>query len=883
MGTKHSNLDAWAYRLFRGGIRLAGLIAISVFVVVISAIDPPLVAAEEGTLVSDRTYIPTYEPKLAGNTPVIGQIFATGGDRGKYELTGITANFDNISLAHSFDLHAALHLVTNDHKPGKKFVDLEPSSPGNPVHDWRPTGVAVLDPGTRYMAVFRCSSGGVIAENCAGAGEGIGFSRGRADDDFALIPNGWTTADNLYIEDGNGNAETRRGSLGIGIQAQSAGAPYIVDNGVTMYELSASEAGGFPVRVKSDDTYGNGELIAVSVEFSEPVWVNSETTFRIQIGSSTRELVAAGGSNEEVIFATLIRSSDNDSNGVWIGNSAATLDHNPAHYITSRDDSPVNANWNHTSLGTQADHKVKGSAYRPKVTDVRVKSTPEYGDTYVRNEAIEIEARFNRAVRTSGHVSARINSEALGSNALRYAQYAEGSGSSRLVFRHLPFLDIDPDGIAIPSNALAKNGDVTMGVEGGGTIVGASRGLHARLDSRGKGEDGNHKIDVRKVGVPEVITSVNWGWEEDSPASESVEVDFHITADPGHFSEDHSLVLVLGWGHIGSSRFAIGLRTDVDKPGTDGSQGKGIIFNRWGTADTSNSSRTTGDGWTEVGDFGGPFISVRRTYDWGAGAYKVRIVQDGADDDADDAGGAGRWYAMWITDKSTGADTKLGSIKFPYSDDSAPLLRLRDNGFGSLIAIVGESSITGTNIPVLEAGMALPDASGDDGDEPNAAAVSYSLLGRGISNANVAYDAETGKVVMRVGGSTDKSTRGGTTLTGFETPELTAEFTRVPRSHNGSSDVVFRLIFSENPPLSYKTLRDHAFTVTGGSVKKASRVYTSSNQRWEIRVQPSSNDDVTVVLPATVNCWDTGAICTADGRELADGVEVTIPGPGSGS
>ena len=32
---------------------------------------------------------------------------------------------------------------------------------------------------------------------------------------------------------------------------------------------------------------------------------------------------------------------------------------------------------------------------------------------------------------------------------------------------------------------------------------------------------------------------------------------------------------------------------------------------------------------------------------------------------------------------------------------------------------------------------------------------------------------------------------------------------------------MFRLILSEDPPLSYKTLRDHAFTVTGGSVKKS--------------------------------------------------------------
>lgn len=677
-----------------------------------------------------------------------------------------------------------------------------------------------------------------------------------------------------------GNA-ARHGPTGIKIQSQNAGAPYIVNNGVRMYEVSPSESGGWPTRVKGDDTYGNGELLAVSVQFSESVVADYSMTFRVRIGSSTRDLSPVNTKDDTVIFATLIRSSDRDTDGIWIGDNTATLDHNDAGSITSTGASPLNANWTHSSLGTQSSHKVKGNAYRPKVTDVRIASTPQYGNTYVRNEAIKIEARFNRSVRTSGHVTARVDSEALGSNAQRYAQYAEGNGTSRLVFEYTPLLDIDPGGIAIPRNALAKNGDVIQGASGGGKIVGASGGLHAKLISGAKGENSNHRIDVRLVGVPEVIASVNWDWEEDSSASDELKIDFSINDDPGHFSEDHSLVLVMGWGHISDQRFAVGLRTDVDKPGTDGSQGKGIIFNRWGTTDTSSFSRTTGDGWTETGTLGGDFISVRRTFDWDTGNYSVRVAQDGEDDDADDAGGVGRWFGMWITDKSNGNETKMGSLKFPYTDGNAPSIRARGLGLGSLIAITGESAINATSIPVFEAALALPDDSA--GDEPNAATVNYSLLGRGIANANVSHDEDTGKLVMRVGGSTRKSTAGGTTLTGLETPPLTASYLRIPSSHNGSSQFVFRLHFSEELPLSYKTLRDRAFTVDGGRVVKAKRVYTSSNMRWEIRIQPESDADVTVVLPATTNCWDSGGICTADGRELSGPTTVTIPGPGAGN
>ena len=92
----------------------------------------------------------------------------------------------------------------------------------------------------------------------------------------------------------------------------------------------------------------------------------------------------------------------------------------------------------------------------------------------------------------------------------------------------------------------------------------------------------------------------------------------------------------------------------MDNPNTDGSESNGIVYNRWGTLDTEDCSRITGDGWTESGQLLGPFISIRRSFDWSQGNYSVRIAQDGADDNADANGGVGRWYGMWITDKPTG-------------------------------------------------------------------------------------------------------------------------------------------------------------------------------------------------------------------------------------
>ena len=108
---------------------------------------------------------------------------------------------------------------------------------------------------------------------------------------------------------------------------------------------------------------------------------------------------------------------------------------------------------------------------------------------------------------------------------------------------------------------------------------------------------------------------------------------------------------------------------------------------------------------------------------------------------------------------------------------------------------------------------------------------------------------------------------------------LTAEFLDTPESHDGQNAFIFELRFSEEFILSYKTLRDHAFTVTGGEVSKVRRLEAGKNVRWEITVQPSSNTAVTIALPITTDCTVQGAICTGDGRKLSSRVELTISGP----
>ena len=111
-------------------------------------------------------------------------------------------------------------------------------------------------------------------------------------------------------------------------------------------------------------------------------------------------------------------------------------------------------------------------------------------------------------------------------------------------------------------------------------------------------------------------------------------------------------------------------------------------------------------------------------------------------------------------------------------------------------------------------------------------------------------------------------------------PPLTAKFLGAPASHDGQTAFTFELRFSEEFPIGYTTLRDHEFTVAGGSVTKARRLEPPGNVRWEITVTPATEAVVTVELPPTTDCDNQGAVCTEDGRRLSNSLELVVSGPG---
>ena len=117
------------------------------------------------------------------------------------------------------------------------------------------------------------------------------------------------------------------------------------------------------------------------------------------------------------------------------------------------------------------------------------------------------------------------------------------------------------------------------------------------------------------------------------------------------------------------------------------------------------------------------------------------------------------------------------------------------------------------------------------------------------------------------------------TVEGPPAVPLTAELDGVPGEHDGESTFTFGLTFSEEPRVSYRTLRDEAFDVDGGAVRNARRRQSGSDLSWEITVEPSSHRDVSIRLPETGSCSASGAICTGDGRPLSHALSASVRGP----
>ena len=284
--------------------------------------------------------------------------------------------------------------------------------------------------------------------------------------------------------------------------------------------------------------------------------------------------------------------------------------------------------------------------------------------------------------------------------------------------------------------------------------------------------------------------------------------------------------------------------------------------------------------------------------------------------DSDDLNNAAFSY-QWLADdveidgatanSYTLTDTEAGKaikVRVSFTDDAGNDEELTSAATGAVAAAApppntpatGAPSITGTAQvgETLTAGV----TGISDGDGLNSATFAYQWLADDVeingatASTYTLADAEAGKAIkVRVSFTDDagndeeltSAATGAVAAAAVVKPPLTATVHGVPSSHNGQDAFTFELRFSEDPKpdFSYTTVRDHAFTVTGGSVTYVRRLESGENVRWEITVTPGSSADVAIALNATTDCEAEGAICTEDGKRLSASVSASVSGPAS--
>lgn len=114
--------------------------------------------------------------------------------------------------------------------------------------------------------------------------------------------------------------------------------------------------------------------------------------------------------------------------------------------------------------------------------------------------------------------------------------------------------------------------------------------------------------------------------------------------------------------------------------------------------------------------------------------------------------------------------------------------------------------------------------------------------------------------------------------TGSTASGLTGWFASPPAEHDGSAAFRVRIGFSDAVRISRNAMREHAVQVTDGRVTRAKRARKRSDL-WDITITPSGLDAVRVTVTGGRACSTAGAVCTRDGRALAETLALTVPGP----
>lgn len=202
---------------------------------------------------------------------------------------------------------------------------------------------------------------------------------------------------------------------------------------VTGIEIISRPGGG--------DTYGRKETIEFAVTFSREVEVEGRPIMGVWVNPGWKAArYDRGSGTDTLVFAYTVGERDRDGNGVSVTNGY----HDGRRWhgfglssVIKVKDTDIGVSRMYGGIGNQSRHRADGSIRRDAV-GIRIISTPADGIAYDAGEDIEIEIRYQEAVRVTGRkgIAIRVGDYGSGRPTYRAARYVRGSGTDRIVYAY---------------------------------------------------------------------------------------------------------------------------------------------------------------------------------------------------------------------------------------------------------------------------------------------------------------------------------------------------------------------------------------------------------------------------------------------------------------
>ena len=607
----------------------------------------------------------------------------------------------------------------------------------------------------------------------------------------------------------------------------------------TVPEIEGVEVASTPDR---NATYVAGDGIRIEVTFDQAVEVEGDPEFGLSVGGERVAEYRWGSDTEVLVFVYTVRPEDRDRDGIWIGEH----DHaeNPTFRLDGddriRNAAGQDADLSHSALGLQRNHKVNGGGESPG-EDEHSHQEFTHSHGHSRGPFAQVFTQHGHAY----HVHDDTNGGHL--SAMRPGQHVHHvqenlSGDSGPDLRehggveHTHWCgDIEPDcnpdketvqvadELGLPVRVTHAHTDSEPGHRFGWTGYFAEAGSDPLLSVMGaeatEGDDGALDFVVRLDREPRSEVTVRYATTDGTAAAgqDYTRTAGTLTFGPGETAKTVRVPILDDTVQDDGETLTLAL--------SNASSGAGI----WSQAATATGTIHNREEREGPAPLTARFVDMPPEHD-GEDAFTFRVAF------SENIGISYRSLREDAFEVAGGRVTRGARM-----DDRRDL-------FEMTVEPDGEGAVTVT----LPAGREC--------------AVSGAICTKGENRRQLT--------------NTPTATVAGPAVEETAAAPLTASFEGMPVEHDGASAFTFRVAFSENIGISYRSLREDAFEVSGGRVTRGERV-DDRRDLFEMTVEPDGGSAVTVTLPAGRECSVSGAICTKgeNRRQLTNTPTATVAGP----